>query len=769
MTLDRLNRVTLLFVIGLVVLAPPITGLTAATHTSTNSSGLDVSLTLPSQPTAGEQTTIGASATVPDLVGSYETELTFTLLVDGNSVSEQTVTVADGDTTQTTFTHTFANSGSHEVRVTAGTEIAGQSFNAGVTKTLSVESQSTTTPDIGSLELSTSAPSTTTVDQSTTITSTVSLPTISGTTVSGDVTVALKADGRTVASKTITLSDGDSKEVSLSHAFTSSGETKLTVSATGTIADQSVSASTSRTITVESQTETIDTTGVVFKTPTSLEDEVESYRSQLGLDGSMNAFVLATQDSLTLVFTTTTPKKGIASVQGQGTDAALSYQDFTLDVAIATSVSYDQTGRDATVQAIQDTPDDYRLDLVRVSTEYRRVSVLTDPDQGDDVTASTTIGALVANPKSATSLYEDSTKQARTLAQYPNATTAKRVLQNPEAPYLPTFTFENQYWASAPATVDGVVLNPSSRAYEFATTLDTTGLISYADERDAPSLYVVDSQFQSKQYNSVSAITSNAADLDGNEVTITGRVYQTRVSVQETAEHATTTQCSEDMLTVQTPNGPACVNVAVDVLADGGIMWTTVPETRDDVLPVIGLSATHQDTPLTEESGRYKLTGELVSTSRINESLPEGSILVIHETERVGDIDYQTVATEARTLIEERATHLQAYHQRSAGKPLSQQSTPQPTTTTTTTTAPTISSTTTHTTSTTTTLADQSTSAAPSTQPETKQTQSTTETNPSDSPQEPGNGDGPLEDSPVPGFTLLPAILAILFIAARRT
>lgn len=770
MTLDSLNRTALVLVLilGIVVLAPPATALTTPADTSTDAPEIDVSITLPDQATVGDDATIGASATIPDLVGSYETEVTFTLLVDGTRVSQRTATVADGETTQTSFEHTFDTSGSHDVRITASTEFAGKRFDAGVSKTLRVESQTTTTPDIDSIDVSISAPSTTAVDQSTTISSTVGLPAVSGTSVSGDVTVALEADGQQVAAKTITLSDGESKTVSLSHAFATSGETELTVTATGTIADQSLSASTTRTITVESQTETIDTTGVVFKTPSSLEDEVDSYRSQLGLDGSMNAFVLATQDSLTLVFTSSTPKKGIASAQGQGTDAAISYGDFTLDVAVATSVSYDQTGRTATVEAISDSPDDYRLDLVRVSTEYRRVSVLTDPDQGENVTASTTVGAVVANPKRAASLYDDATRRGRTLARHPNATTVQRVLQNPEAPYLATFTFETEYWASAPATVDGIVLDPSSRAYEFATTLDSNGLISYPDDRDVPSLYVVDADFRAETYDSVSAITSEADALDGEEVTLTARLYRTRISVQETAEHATTTQCSEDLLTVQTPNGPACVNLAADVLADGGIAWTTVPKSRDDVLPVIGLSATHQDDPLVQERGRYELTGELVSTTRINDSLPEGSILVVHEAERVGDIDYQAVAAEARSLIEARATRLQTYHQRSAGKFIPKQS--PNTSQTTTTTSSTSSGTSTPTTSTPTTPTDRSTTRASSTQPATDTTQSSNApgSSPGDDAQQSDGGAGPLEDSPVPGFTILPGILAILFIASRH-
>ncbi|WP_323677569.1 hypothetical protein [Halorubellus sp. PRR65] len=721
-------------------------------------------MTLPSDPTVGEEVSIDASATLPDLVGSYETELTFALVVDGTRVSERTVTVTDGAPTQISFSHTFADSGSHDVRITAGTEFAGQSFNAGASETLTVEEPATTTPDIGPLDVSTTAADSAVVDESTSISSTISLPEVAGTTVSGDITVALEVEGRTVASKTVTVSDGESQTVSLSHAFTSSGETTLTVSATGTLADQRVSASTSRTIIVESGTETVDTSGVVFKTPASLEDEVDSYRSQLGLDSSMNAFVLATQDSLTLVFTTTTPQKGLATVQGQGTDAAISYDDFTLDVAIASNVDYEQTGRTASVQSIRDNPDDYALDIVRVATEYRRVSALADPDQGDDVTAAMTVGALVANPQNTAGLYEDSTRRARTLARYPNATTVQRVLQHPEAPFLPTFTFQKQYWASAPATVDGVVLNPSSQAYEFAKTLDTNGLLSYADGRDVPSLYVVNAAFEADTYDSVADLTTNSDDLDGKEVTLTARVYQSHVSVQETAEHATTSQCSEDLLTVQTPSGPACVNVAADVRADAGIAWTTVPESRDDILPVIGLSASHQDDPLVQTSGRYELTGELVSSSRINESLPDGSILVVHEAERIEDIDYQSVATEARSLIDTQATRLQTYHQRSAGKAI-----PNESTTSGRTEATTSSSTGASTTSTESIQTEQPT-ADPSTQPATEasQTSTTSPTSATSITGEPNNGAGPLEDSPVPGFTILPAALVLLLIAFRR-
>jgi PGF-pre-PGF domain-containing protein len=43
--------------------------------------------------------------------------------------------------------------------------------------------------------------------------------------------------------------------------------------------------------------------------------------------------------------------------------------------------------------------------------------------------------------------------------------------------------------------------------------------------------------------------------------------------------------------------------------------------------------------------------GEVVSTSRIDESLPEGSMLLVYELERTGDIEYRDLSTDLRQRI----------------------------------------------------------------------------------------------------------------------
>jgi PGF-pre-PGF domain-containing protein len=47
--------------------------------------------------------------------------------------------------------------------------------------------------------------------------------------------------------------------------------------------------------------------------------------------------------------------------------------------------------------------------------------------------------------------------------------------------------------------------------------------------------------------------------------------------------------------------------------------------------------------------------GEVVSTSRIDESLPEGSMLLVYELERTGDIEYRSLSGDIRQQIEGRS------------------------------------------------------------------------------------------------------------------
>jgi len=117
------------------------------------------------------------------------------------------------------------------------------------------------------------------------------------------------------------------------------------------------------------------------------------------------------------------------------------------------------------------------------------------------------------------------------------------------------------------------------------------------------------------------------------------------MSAQETLEH--NTACGQDRIQVQS----GCVNVPQDFLIHTGIAWNTGVDSRDDLIPILAGSATHQDAPVENTTGSYRIVGEVVSTSRIDESLPEGSMLLVYELERTGDIEYRDLSTDLRQRI----------------------------------------------------------------------------------------------------------------------
>jgi PGF-pre-PGF domain-containing protein len=536
-----------------VVVAVVLLMATATTGTAAAQQDLGVTLETPTEATVGDQTTLSASVSTPDLPGSPEGELTVTFYSDGEEIGSKTVTVGDGETTAVEITHTFESAGETEVTVEVSAEIARQEFSDSAATTIDVtEPATTTTPDTPT------RPQTTTVE------------------------------------------------------------------------------------------------GVAFAVPESLEDEVEEYRDDAPDDLQARAFVLATEEELYVVFTRQEPRTGVATVEGVVRDRDVETENLTFGVIGASSASFDTTGTETTVREVSRNPEQYRLELVRIGAQYRRVATLTDPDSGEDITVAATSGILVSNPRTASSLFQAVGEKARRLSKDASAERIDATLEDPRGPHLHTVSFETAFWADAPATVDAVVLTPGSAARAFAAEYGPAGVVHAEDGQ--PVLYVAEESFDSRSVADVAAITSRAASLDGQVVETEVRLYQERISVQETLEH--NTGCNQDLLQVQTPQGPVCVNVVQDVLLHGGLAWNDIPQSRDGGLVVLGVSSNHQDAPEQFEEGRYRIEGEVVSSSRIDASLPEGAVLVVYELERVGSIDYDAVRAEARGIIETRAGEL---------------------------------------------------------------------------------------------------------------
>lgn len=528
-------------VVSVVAVVALLPGPGAASGAGATETDFAISLDVPDGATAGEETTMSATVSTPDVPGEYEEDVTVRLFVDGERVAERTVTVGDGETTTVTFSPTFAESGTHTVEVEGEVTLAGRTYSNSASATVDVEGAA---PDA----------------------------------------------------------------------------------------------------------EPVSETGAAFAVPESLQDDVEAYRGRTDGDVGAYAFVLATRDDLYLVFTDRQPTKGEATVDGLSIDGTIEQNGTSFDVVAAESVSFEQRGTPTTVADVADDPEGYAYDLVRIDAHHRSVAVLTDSDGDSDVAYSSTTGLLVAEPRDPSETFGNAGGRARDVVVNADGASVTGIVGSPPRPHLYTASFETSFWVDAPATVDGIVLSPNSAGREFVTAFDPDGVV-HADA-DAPLLYLVQADYDSREVSDVESVTRRADSLDGEVVTVEARLYQQTISVEETLEE--NTDCGDEQVRVK----EACAPVVHDTLLHAGAAWSSVPESRDDVLLVTGVSSREQDTPSEFREGRYRITGEVVSTDRINESLPDGVALVVYDMERVGDIDSAAVSDEGKRIIENRSAAL---------------------------------------------------------------------------------------------------------------
>lgn len=513
----------------------------------------DVSLEVPDRPTAGESAGINASITIPDLLGDYESQLNATLYVNGTAVANRTTTVADGQTTDLTFDHTFTEPGPRNVTVESSITIGGQTFSDAVSVVLDV-----------------AAPT---------------------------------------------------RE------------------------------------------------GVAFDVPPGLEDEVSALRSDLTVPSDATAFVLAQENAAYIVFTETEPTTAPVRIDGVAADATVQYRNLTLGAIVATDTAFNRTPTTVSVRSLASNTDAYALSYVRTSGDYRRVSTLTDPDAGQNVTLPTTVGTVTTNATDTGAFLTSTAELAGNLTRRHaiNNTTTVRA----QAPVTPpggdgarvaTIRFATNFWADAPATVDGIVLPQNTTARAFVQAAAPVRAMPADDS--VPLVYATNETFDSQSVDSINTVRANASDFDGTVVSVNASLFQNRVSVQETLEEQT--GCSDDVLLVPTPNGAVCLPVVQDTLLHGGIAWDTTPPGANETLLVLGASSRHQDEPVITDParnatrGRYRIVGEVVTASRVDGRLPDRPVLVVYELERRGDLQWENLSNETRDVLTAETEQLRA-------------------------------------------------------------------------------------------------------------
>jgi len=376
--------------------------------------------------------------------------------------------------------------------------------------------------------------------------------------------------------------------------------------------------------------------GAAFKLPQTIENKITSYaqaipqsiRDLLPIQIPTTGFLLATQNSVSLVLSTTSDK-GIARVEGWELTSPIDL-GVSLSVILADNVSFTKEGQSVSLQQILANPSQYHLQLVKVSAVRRQVSILFDFER---IKVPLTVGYLTGNPQSFTQLIRGSIDRGKDLIQNPDPSFVKSLLGLEET-RVGVFDFEWNYWMDAQAETNGIVLSPGSVIQTLKSIFSNASNLMQLD-LNMPVIYDVKTELSYVSVPSVGEITSNPAQYRDKVVGLTVNEFGGRLSIQETIKRAG-------------------VTIPVDVCVEGSVNWNnlSIPPGMDQILLAIGASNDSQDKIADQFNGRYFVVGRIVTTAQIDESWPEYPLLLIYKKERVGDINWASLADQIKIFVE---------------------------------------------------------------------------------------------------------------------
>lgn len=343
-------------------------------------------------------------------------------------------------------------------------------------------------------------------------------------------------------------------------------------------------------------------------------DQLGDIQERFGVESKDNAFWLRASGEDWVVFTDERPKSGEATVTGRVlSPEILGGSDF--GVIVADSVSVNQTGEQVELSELKENPSAFDGELVRVNAPYQQMpmAVESEGDLSARLVTGGTFETIESSVQSPAELAEWSTFNASSAESLDSALQTQL---NTKPSVVGSGTPE--WWINAPTTVDlGVVI-----------------------ENGQPTYYLVQTSVQSTSVSGVNEIHSQGDNLAGKVVSFESSVVGGRISSQEAI--LSVSQCAPMSAT-----NPAtgCIPIPTDTTLHSGVLFSGIPDSRDDVVPYVGLSSHHQQSVLTDERGTYRVTGRVVQASQMNEASTDGYGLVVYDMERTGDLTASSDAT----------------------------------------------------------------------------------------------------------------------------
>jgi len=380
--------------------------------------------------------------------------------------------------------------------------------------------------------------------------------------------------------------------------------------------------------------------GATFVAPDTIQNDIDEVRDDLpaGLEhrNVPNAFVLASSDQIYVVLTSEEPEEGYASVEGQSVDlGAVGLSDITItgnqetvniQPIVADDVEFTSPS-EVNVQEVYENTEQYDRQYVEINANHRSIAV-----DYEETEFAATSGVLVEEPLEAEELFGSVGEQSQTALDDLDGDNIGNVLGDLSQARVVTTSYETEYWDNTEVTMQGIVAGPDTPAGEFIQVQQEDSILP--TDSNTPILYKTDTDYEAESVGDISEIAANPGSYDGQTVQFETNLYMNTISSATVIESATGTQ------------------LPVDTILHGGVGWEQLPEDRDDVVGIIAASSIEQTTLSETRDGKYEVTGEVVSTDRIEGDLPGGYILIAYNLERTGSIDTASPAD----VIEEQSS-----------------------------------------------------------------------------------------------------------------
>ena len=187
-------------------------------------------------------------------------------------------------------------------------------------------------------------------------------------------------------------------------------------------------------------------------------------------------------------------------------------------------------------------------------------------------------------------------------------------------------------------TVDGIILLPGSLVTRLLSRIGgLTGLLTLPDK---PLVYLVHKEVLGIEPASIRQIKNNPVKYLGKVVGLTVNAIGGRISVQETLRKS---------------YGEA---PPLDILLEAFIAWDEdASPSADNVLMMVGASNLHQDGVYQQLNGTFRIVGEVVPASWLDDSL-SGEVLLIYQMAYLGDLALEEVSKKALQIVEREISEL---------------------------------------------------------------------------------------------------------------